>query len=128
MPGRILVVDDEVHLARILQFTLEHGGYEVSTAFDGEEAVDLIKKENPDLVILDLMLPRLDGYKVCNMIKKDERLKDTPVIVISARDLSNERIDESIEADLFVEKPFNTGKLLGDVARLLENSGKIKQR
>ena len=85
MKTRILVVDDEVHLAKILQFTLKHAGYEVSLAYDGGEALELFEREKPDLVILDLMLPVLDGYKVCNRIKEHPALK-VPVIILSARD------------------------------------------
>ncbi|MCK4235861.1 MAG: response regulator [Candidatus Krumholzibacteria bacterium] len=119
MASKILIVDDEVHLARILQFTLEHEGYDVVMAFDGEEAVEKAKSECPDLVILDLMLPIIDGYKVCNILKKDNSLKDMPIIILSARDLSRERIEEPIQADLFMEKPFNTGDLINKISELL---------
>lgn len=119
MASKILIVDDEVHLARILQFTLEHEGYDVVMAFDGEEAVEKAKSECPDLVILDLMLPIIDGYKVCNILKDDNSLKDMPIIILSARDLSRERIEEPIQADLFMEKPFNTGDLINKISELL---------
>ncbi len=119
MASKILIVDDEVHLARILQFTLEHEGYDVVMAFDGEEAVEKAKSECPDLVILDLMLPIIDGYKVCNILKDDNSLKDMPIIILSARDLSREWIEEPIQADLFMEKPFNTGDLINKISELL---------
>lgn len=119
MPGKIMVVDDEMHLARILQFTLEHAGYEVVTAFDGKEAIDALEREEPDLVILDLMLPVVDGYKVCNVMKTSERFKETPVIILSARDFSREELDEPLNADLLMEKPFNTENLLNEIARLM---------
>ncbi len=119
MPGKIMVVDDEMHLARILQFTLEHAGYDVVTAFDGREAIDALDKEAFDLVILDLMLPVVDGYKVCNIIKTSDRFKDTPVIILSARDFGREELDEPLNADLLMEKPFNTEDLLDEIARLM---------
>ena len=119
MPGKIMVVDDEVHLARILQFTLEHAGYEVVTAFDGREALDSMDREDPDLVILDLMLPIVDGYKICNMMRSGERFKNTPVIILSARDFGREELDEPLNADLLMEKPFNTEYLLDEIERLL---------
>ena len=119
MPSKILIVDDEVHLARILQFTLEHAGFEVKTAYDGKEALEKAKKERPDLVILDLMLPIIDGYKVCNILKSDEDFKSVPIIILSARDLSREDLEEPISADLYMEKPFNTGVLIEKISELL---------
>ena len=116
---KILIVDDEVHLARILQFTLEHEGYDVAMAFDGEEAIEKARRECPDLLILDLMLPVLDGYKVCNILKNDESFKDVPIIILSARDLTSEGIEEPIQADIFLEKPFNTGNLVKRISELL---------
>jgi len=119
MNTKILIVDDEVHLARILQFTLEHEGYDVVTAFDGREAIEKAERENPDLVILDLMLPILDGYKVCNKLKCSDRFRNLPIIILSARDLSRERIEEPLQADVFMEKPFNTGNLIEKISELL---------
>ena len=119
MPAKILIVDDEVHLARILQFTLEHAGYEVSTAFDGKEAIEKARKERPDLVVLDLMLPIIDGYKVCNILKNEDEFKQVPIIILSARDLSREELDEPIGADLFLEKPFNSNMLIDKIGELL---------
>ena len=119
MPSKILIVDDEVHLARILQFTLEHAGFEVRTAFDGKEALDQAKRERPDLVILDLMLPIIDGYKVCNILKSDEEFKSVPIIILSARDLSREELEEPISAVLYMEQPFNTSVLIEKISELL---------
>jgi two-component system alkaline phosphatase synthesis response regulator PhoP len=122
MPEKILIVDDEVHLARILQFTLEHAGYDVSVAFDGKEALDALEKEVPGLIVLDLMLPVIDGYKVCNIVKNDERYKSIPVIILSARNFEREEFEEPFEADLLMEKPFNTENLLLEISRLLGKS------
>ena len=119
MSSKILIVDDEVHLARILQFTLEHAGFDVRTAYDGQEALEQARKERPDLVILDLMLPIIDGYKVCNILKGDEEFENVPIIILSARDLSREDLEEPINADLYMEKPFNTGTLIEKITELL---------
>jgi len=119
MSEKILIVDDEVHLARILQFTLEHAGYEVVTAFDGGEAIDAVERERPDLVILDLMLPVIDGYKVCSMIKSGGDVEPVPVIILSARNFDREVLEEDLEADLLMAKPFNTDFLLSEISRLL---------
>jgi len=119
MASKIMIVDDEMHLARILQFTLEHAGYDVVTAFDGREALDTLEREAPDLVILDLMLPVVDGYKVCNIMKDEGKYSDIPVIILSARDFSREKLDEPLSADLLMEKPFNTEHLLSEIERLM---------
>jgi len=119
MSVKIMIVDDEMHLARILQFTLENAGYDVVTAFDGREALDALESEDPDLVILDLMLPVIDGYKICNIMKNGEKYRDTPVIILSARDFTREKLDEPLKADLLMEKPFNTEILLEEISRLV---------
>jgi two-component system alkaline phosphatase synthesis response regulator PhoP len=120
MPQKILIVDDEVHLARILQFTLEKVGYEVVTAYDGREALAQTESEQPDLVILDLMLPIIDGYKVCNILKENDGARNIPVIIMTARDIKAEKLDEPINADLFIEKPFNSDVLIERISELLD--------
>ena len=122
MAKRILVVDDEMHLAKILQFTLKSAGYDVSLAYDGREALELVQEVSPDLVILDLVLPLVDGYKVCNMIKSDEATAAIPVIILTARDLDSLDLDGEILADMIMQKPFNTEKLLEEIEKLI--SGK----
>ena len=118
-----MIVDDEVHLARILQFTLEHAGYEVVTAFDGQEAIQKAREERPDLVILDLMLPLIDGYTVCNILKHDDEFGNVPIIILTARDLATEELEEPVEADLLMQKPFNSGDLIDSIADLLNGRG-----
>jgi len=125
MSGKILIADDEVHLARILQFTLEKAGYDVVTAYDGREALDRASEDHPDLVILDLMLPGIDGYKVCNILKTNADFRGIPVIILSARDLEQEMLEEPLNADLFIEKPFNSIELIERISELLgTGSGK----
>jgi DNA-binding response OmpR family regulator len=123
MPAKILVVDDEVHLVKIVQLTLERAGYDVVCAYDGGEALEMARREKPSLVLLDLTLPVIDGLRVCTMLKEEEPTKSIPIIVLSARDLSVERARESVPADLFVEKPFNTIVLLEKIASLLKAAG-----
>jgi DNA-binding response OmpR family regulator len=119
MPAKILVVDDEVHLARIIQFTLQHEGFEVSIAFDGQEAITRAWDENPDLIILDLMLPVIDGYRVCNILKEQECFEDTPIMILSGRDMRTALLDEPLRADFFMSKPFNTENFIETVHMLL---------
>lgn len=120
MARKILIADDEVHLVKILQLTLERAGYETIIAYDGGEALKKAREERPELVILDFLLPVLDGYKVCRMLKSGELTKSIPVIILSARDLSRGAIDEPIAADFFMEKPFNSTVLLDRISNLLK--------
>jgi len=119
MAPKILIADDEVHLAKILQLTLERAGYETIVAYDGGEALKKAREERPELVILDSLLPVLDGYEVCRMLKSDECTKAIPVIILSARYLGRDEIAEAITADLFMEKPFNSTVLLDRISNLL---------
>ena len=124
MAKRVLVVDDEMHLARILQFTLKNAGYDVYLAYDGREALEKVSEVNPDLVILDLVLPLVDGYKVCNTIKGNPTTNHIPVIILTARDLDTLQFDEEIMADEIMQKPFNTDKLLDEINKLISGDGK----
>src|SRR5678816_3655739 len=83
--ARVLVVDDEPDLVRILQFGLKAAGYEVESASDGQEGLKKAREMKPDIILLDLMLPKLDGYKVCRLLKFDERYEHIPIIILSAR-------------------------------------------
>jgi CheY-like chemotaxis protein len=83
--GRILVVDDEIYIVHILDFSLGMEGYEVVTALDGEQALERARSEKPDLIVLDIMMPKLDGYETCKRLKADPETKDVPVILLSQR-------------------------------------------
>jgi len=115
---KILIVDDEVHLVKILEFTLQHAGFEVVSCGNGTEAVEKLISEKPDLAILDLMLPGIDGYEVCRRIKRDRELRGIPVIILSARDFREEGLEHPIPADAFMRKPFNTDRLIMTIEKL----------
>ena len=83
--GRILVVDDEVYIVHILDFSLGMEGYEVVTALDGEQALEKVAQQKPDLIVLDIMMPKLDGYETCKALKSRDETKDIPVILLSAK-------------------------------------------
>ena len=120
MAKKILLVDDEPHIIMMLENRMKHAGYEVITACDGQEALTKAKKEKPDLIILDLMLPKLDGYKVCRMLKFDEKYKHIPIIMLSARaQEADKKMGETVGADGYVTKPFEPQVLLGKVKELL---------
>jgi two-component system alkaline phosphatase synthesis response regulator PhoP len=119
--GKILVVDDENYILHILDFSLGAEGYEVITAEDGEEAICKARDERPDLVVLDVMMPKLDGFEVCRTLKRDPDLNGTPVILLSAksRDIDQKQGYEA-GADDYITKPFSPGRLIERVHGLLK--------
>ncbi|MCX5696987.1 MAG: response regulator [Candidatus Omnitrophica bacterium] len=118
---RILLVDDEEDLVKTVAFRLEANGYEVTSAYNGMEAIDKVHKDNPDLVILDIMLPKIDGYKVCGLLKKDPRYKDIPIIMFSARAQESDiKMGEEAGADAYITKPFEPQALLEKIRELLK--------
>ncbi len=119
--GKILVVDDENYILHILDFSLGAEGYEVVTAEDGEEAVRKAKEQKPDLVVLDVMMPKMDGFEACRAIKGDPELGGTPVILLSAkaRDVDQKQGYEA-GADDYITKPFSPGRLVDRVHGLLK--------
>ncbi len=117
---RILVVDDEEDLVETLTFRLEANDYEVIFAGDGQEGLDKAKKDNPDLIILDLMLPVVDGYEVCRRLKCDKKHKQIPIILFTARaQESDKKMGEEAGADAYIVKPFDPQVLLSKVKELL---------
>jgi len=117
---KILLVDDEVELVELVKIRLEANGYEVITAFDGNQALDKAKKEMPDLIILDLMLPKIDGYKVCRMLKFDEKYKHIPIIMFTARALeADQKIGLEVGANDYIIKPFEPEILLSKIKNFL---------
>ena len=120
MQEKILVVDDEKTLVKALKFGLEKDGFQVSTAYDGEEALEKVKQEEPDLVVLDLMLPKLDGFEVCRRLRKE---RDLPIIMLTAK---GEDIDKilglELGADDYMTKPFNPRELMARIKAILRRS------
>ncbi|MHB1132519.1 MAG: response regulator [Chloroflexota bacterium] len=117
---RILVVDDEERIVGIVRAYLEKEGYRVATARDGEEALAVFAHEHPDLVILDLMLPKLSGWDVCRELR---RTSQTPVLMLTARDDDTDKIvGLELGADDYVTKPFNPKELVARVRALLRRA------
>ena len=120
MAKRILVVDDEARIVTVIQKRLESAGYEVITAMDGTEALTKARSANPDLIVLDLILPKMNGYQVCSILKRDSSYKQIPILILTAR--SQERdVDEGMRvgADAYMTKPFKNEILLGQIEQLL---------
>ena len=116
----ILLVDDEEHLLKINEIRLKASGYEVETANDGEKALNKARTINPDIIILDVMLPKLDGYKICQMLKFDETFSHIPIILLTARaQESDKAIGLQTGADVFMTKPFDSAELLANIKRLV---------
>lgn len=119
-PKRILIVDDEPDLVETVRFPLEVEGYEVLVAGNGEEGLNLARKEKPDLILLDLMLPKLDGYKVCRLLKFDERYKHIPILMLTAKTQEKDRmLGKETGADEYITKPFDLDQLLEKVKTYL---------
>ncbi|HEY4688036.1 MAG TPA: response regulator transcription factor [Anaerolineae bacterium] len=120
MSAKILVVDDEPEIVKVLRAYLEQGGYRVVTAFDGQEALTLFRHEKPDMVILDLNLPKIDGLDVCRTIRKES---NTPVIMLTARVEEADRlIGLELGADDYVVKPFSPREMVARVRAVLRRS------
>jgi len=121
--AKILVVDDEIIVIKIAQKNLETHGYEVITAHDGEEGFKKAKSETPDLIILDVMLPKMNGYQVCHSLKTDALYKHIPVILFTDKALDDfEGVGKEVKADAFVAKPFDSKVLLSKIEELLKKS------
>jgi two-component system phosphate regulon response regulator PhoB len=120
---RILIVEDERDIADLIAFNLERAGYATSKAHDGIQGASLAIQEQPDLVILDLMLPGKDGYAVFKEIRRDSRTRDTPVIMLTARAQTEDRI-QGLEAgaDDYLTNPFSPQELLLRVSAILQRS------
>jgi two-component system response regulator VicR len=117
LPARILVVDDEPPIVEVLAYNLRRANYEVLVARDGEEALTQAQSGQPDLIILDLMLPRLDGLEVCRALRRE---RDVPIIMLTARDSEVDRVvGLELGADDYVVKPFSVRELMVRVKNVL---------
>jgi DNA-binding response OmpR family regulator len=121
MSRKILVVDDEPHIAQIMKLTLEYSGYEVTVAGDGAEGLKMAKEWEPDLILLDLMLPNIDGFKVCRLLKFDQKYRHIPIILVSAMgETKDKELGKQVGADLYISKPFKQEELVAQVENLLK--------
>ena len=127
--GRILVVDDEIYIVHILDFSLGMEGYEVLTALDGEQAVEKARAEKPDLIVLDIMMPKLDGYETCKRLKADPETKDVPVILLSAKGRNvDQKVGFEVGADDYITKPFSPRKLVERINAILGQANSQQRR
>lgn len=110
---KILVVDDEPHIVNLIRLTLSGEKYEVFSAYSGKEAVTLAKQIVPDLIILDLMMPSMDGYQVCEELRKDAKTMNTPIMILSAKSQLVDKFKSiNVGADDYMVKPFDPEELI----------------
>jgi len=121
MGKKILIADDEQNILKVVGSRLKSKGYDVILASNGQEALDMARNEGPDLIILDIMLPKIDGYKICALLKADARYVMIPVILFSAKAREEDfKIGKEVNADAYITKPFEPSVLLGKVRELLK--------
>lgn len=123
MSKKILIVDDEVHIRALLEQTLEDledAGVEIFLAKEGEEGLRFAREEKPDLMFLDIMMPKKNGYEVCEEIKRDPELKDIYIIMLTAKGQAADRVrGEEVKANEYITKPFNPDEILQKASDIL---------
>ncbi len=122
MPKEILIVDDEPSIVIPIQFLMEQQGYSVLVAENGEDALDAIYKYKPDLILLDIMLPRIDGYEVCEIVRLNPDYRDIKIIFLTAKGREVEIAKGlALGANAYITKPFSNTELVAKVKALLNN-------
>ena len=117
---RILIVDDEPNIVLALELLMKREGYEIRTVGDGEKAVEAAAAFRPDLILLDVMMPRMDGYEVCQRIRADDSLKGVFIVMLTAKGREVEREKGlALGADLYITKPFSTREVVRQVREIL---------
>jgi DNA-binding response OmpR family regulator len=120
MTKKVLIVDDEINIVTALEFLLQKSGYEVMAAPNGDEALKRVESFAPDLVLLDVMMPRISGYEVCRRMRERADWKHIKIVMLSAKGREAEvSKGVSLGADLYVTKPFSNNELVGKIGELL---------
>ena len=118
--GRILVVDDEVYILHILDFSLGAEGFDVITANNGELAIEKARQSRPDLIVLDIMMPVLDGYETCRRLKEDPLTKEIPVVLLTAKGREvDKRLGFEVGAVDYIIKPFSPSRLIERIEEII---------
>ena len=127
MRSKVLVVEDEKNIARIIAYNLEREGYKVEIASDGEEALEKARREAPDLIILDLMLPKSDGLEVCRMMRSDPKTSSAAILMLTAKTQETDRVvGLEMGADDYMAKPFSNRELIARVKAILRRTTRIE--
>ncbi len=123
MTTKIVIADDEANILISLEFLMKREGYEVHVARDGQEALDLLRRERPRLLLLDVMMPRKTGFEVCQEVRLDEALKDTLILMLTAKGRETDVVKGlALGANAYMTKPFSTRELADKVAALLASA------
>jgi len=123
--AKILVVDDEAHIVMILKDSLEFSGFQVATAYNGEEALEAVDREHPDLIVLDIGMPKLDGWEVCRRLKGNDATRGIPIIILTAyAQMSDQKKGVALGAERFVSKPCDLTYLIEEINALLSQKAK----
>ena len=118
---RVLIIDDEPDILKVIVFRLKKAGYEIIVSDNGKDGIDCAKKQRPDLILLDLYLPVIDGYEVCKRIKSDQDLKKIPIIFITASQAAEVKDKmQSSGADDYIIKPFEPAELLQKIEKYIK--------
>jgi len=126
---KILIVDDESDFNQLVQTRLTANGYKVITAEDGEEGLEKVKSENPDLIVLDVMMPGVDGLEVCRTLKNNAQYSKIPIIFLSAKAQADDfKAGKEVMADAYIVKPFEPTILLAKIEALLEKSSSVSEQ
>lgn len=119
---KILIVDDEQDIVESLKFVLELAGYSCFCAFNGEDGLKMVKEIVPDLIILDVMMPKINGFKISRLLKFDKKYKDIPIIMLTARSQAEDKlIGEETGVDEYITKPFDLDNVTETVNKYLRN-------
>lgn len=125
--AKILLVDDEPSIVKMVGKRLEVEGFDVLVAMDGQDGLDKARAEIPDLIVLDLMLPRLNGYEVCTMLKQDGRYQKIPIVLFTAKTQEkDEKLGMECGANGYIRKPFRAQELVGKIRELLSSTSQTK--
>jgi DNA-binding response OmpR family regulator len=121
MTCKILIVDDEPNIVLSLEYLMKREGYEVLVAHDGQEALDVLRRERPRLILLDVMMPKKSGFEVCQELRADDAIKDTLVLMLTAKGRETDIAKgQGVGANAYMTKPFSTRDLVQKVSALLE--------
>jgi two-component system alkaline phosphatase synthesis response regulator PhoP len=126
MPGTIAIIEDESNIVELVKYNLDREGYHTISANNGKKGLELVRQELPDLVILDLMMPEMDGITVCKQLRADAQTKSIPIIILTAKSEEADRVlGLEMGADDYVTKPFSPRELVARVRAVLRRSGNV---
>jgi DNA-binding response OmpR family regulator len=122
--SKVLIVDDEPHIVNLVKLSLDKNRYNVTGAYSGREALSLIDKSSPDVIVVDLMMPGINGYELCQAIRSRTKTKDVPIIILSAKHQMNDKLHAiDVGADDYITKPFDPLELERRIRLNLRNAG-----